>query len=104
MLFSVCLLLSGRLNLKFFCVSADGGGESAKEGLLVPLTDFAFAPDIRESIPDLTFAFRAFLSGAANFLASSTSLKQYLKSRLSQAMLVNYLGSTSVCQIFGSFS
>ena len=76
MLFSVCLLLSGRLNLKFFIVSAEGGGESAKDGLLAPLTDLAFAPDIRESILDLTLAFRAFLSGAANFLASSISLKE----------------------------
>ena len=80
---SVCLLLSGRLNLKFFIVSAEGGGESAKDGLLVPFTDLAFAPDIRESILDLTLAFRAFLSGVENFLASSISLKTELRFVLS---------------------
>ena len=100
---SFCLHESGRLNLRFFWVSAEGGagglsvlerkgcikkkigkkfGILTSEGLFVSRILRAFEEEINELRPFFTSAFRAFLSGAEYFLASSISLQLRCKVKI----------------------
>ena len=79
-------------------------------GLFVSRILRAFEEEINELRPFFTSAFRAFLSGAEYFLASSISLQLRCKVKilimfvLDLYLFLTYFGSTTVFQTFGSFS